>query len=142
MSLGLGVIGCGSVFAGPYRGMIASLARGRPRAHERRLRHRRRKRRGAAAHYGVDPELAGPDDVVAADDVDVVLVLTSMNEHGPLDASGARGGQARPGREADGDLARGGGRDRRAVADGGRAARLRAAHPAQPDVPRRPRRRA
>ena len=25
MSLGLGVIGCGSVFAGPYRGMIESL---------------------------------------------------------------------------------------------------------------------
>ena len=42
------------------------------------------KRRGAAAHYDVDPELRGPDAVIGAADVDVVLVLTSMNEHGPL----------------------------------------------------------
>ena len=41
VSLGLGVIGCGSVFAGPYRGMIASLAAA-GRVHvERRLRRRR-----------------------------------------------------------------------------------------------------
>jgi predicted dehydrogenase len=42
------------------------------------------KRRAAAARYGVDPELHGPDAVIGSDDVDVVLVLTSMNEHGPL----------------------------------------------------------
>jgi predicted dehydrogenase len=42
------------------------------------------KRRGAAAHYDLDPELPGPDAVTAASDVDVVLVLTSMNEHGAL----------------------------------------------------------
>ena len=42
MSLGLGVIGCGSVFAGPYRGMIERSARRRARARERRLRRRRR----------------------------------------------------------------------------------------------------
>src|SRR5207248_2506921 len=42
------------------------------------------KRRRAAARYDVDPELAGPEALLALDDVDVVLVLTSMNEHGPL----------------------------------------------------------
>ena len=61
VSLGLGVIGCGSVFAGPYRGMIASLATA-GRVHVRAVYDvDDRKRRGAAAHYGVDPELIGPD---------------------------------------------------------------------------------
>ena len=63
MSLGLGVIGCGSVFAGPYRGMIASLATaGRVRV-SAVYDVDDRKRRGAAAHYGVDPELEGPEAV-------------------------------------------------------------------------------
>jgi predicted dehydrogenase len=49
-----------------------------------------RKRRGAAAHYGVDPELRGPGSVIEDPSVSVVLVLTSMNEHGAL-ASAALG---------------------------------------------------
>ncbi len=82
MSLGLGVIGCGSVFAGPYRAMIGRLAAaGRVRVSavydiDADKRHR------AAAHYDVDRELRGPEDVIEA--ADVVLVLTSMNEHGQL----------------------------------------------------------
>ena len=84
MSLGLGVLGCGSVFAGPYRGMIERL-RAAGRVHVSAVYDvDDTKRRGAAAHYDVDPELRGPGDVVGGDDVDVVLVLTSMNEHGPL----------------------------------------------------------
>ena len=84
MSLGLGVIGCGSVFAGPYRGMIEQL-RAAGRAHVSAVYDvDDAKRRGAAAHYDVDPDLRGAEEVVGADDVDIVLVLTSMNEHGPL----------------------------------------------------------
>jgi predicted dehydrogenase len=84
MSLGLGVIGCGSVFAGPYRSMIERL-RAAGRAEVAAVYDLDGlKRRGAAAHYDLDPELPGPDAVIAHDDVDVVLVLTSMNEHGPL----------------------------------------------------------
>ena len=84
MSLGLGVIGCGSVFAGPYRGMIEQL-RAAGRAHVSAVYDiDDAKRLGAAAYYDVDPGLGGADQVVGADDVDVVLVLTSMNEHGPL----------------------------------------------------------
>jgi len=84
VSLGLGVLGCGSVFAGPYRGMIERL-RTAGRVHVSAVYDAdERKRRGAAAHYRVDPELAGPEAVIAHADVDVVLVLTSMNEHGPL----------------------------------------------------------
>jgi predicted dehydrogenase len=84
MSLGLGVIGCGSVFAGPYRGMIERL-RAAGRVHVSAVYDvDDAKRHGAAAHYDVDPGLRGPDEVVGTDDVHVVLVLTSMNEHGPL----------------------------------------------------------
>jgi len=84
MSLGLGVIGCGSVFAGPYRGMIDRLsAAGRVRM-SAVFDVEEGKRRGAAAHYDLDPGLSEPADVIERDDVDVVLVLTSMNEHGPL----------------------------------------------------------
>ncbi len=84
MSLGLGVIGCGSVFAGPYRAMIERL-RSDGRVHVSAVYDvDDAKRRGAAAHYEVDPELRVPDAVARRDDVDVVLVLTSMNEHGPL----------------------------------------------------------
>jgi predicted dehydrogenase len=84
MSLGLGVIGCGSVFAGPYRGMIDRLhAAGR--VHMSAVFDLdEEKRRGAAAYYGLDAELSEPAAVVERDGVDVVLVLTSMNEHGPL----------------------------------------------------------
>jgi predicted dehydrogenase len=78
------VIGCGSVFAGPYAGTIERLqARSDVRV-SAVYDVDDRKRRAAAARYGVDPELSGADAVVGSDDVDVVLVLTSMNEHGPL----------------------------------------------------------
>lgn len=84
MTVRLGVIGCGSVFAGPYASMIERLrARGRLTVTSVYDPHDR-KRRAAAARYGVDPELRGPHDVIESDDVDAVLILTSMNEHGPL----------------------------------------------------------
>ena len=60
MSLGLGVIGCGSVFAGPYRGMIERLrADGRVRV-SAVYDVDADKRRGAATHYGLDPDLQDP----------------------------------------------------------------------------------
>jgi predicted dehydrogenase len=84
MSLGLGVIGCGSVFAGPYRGMIERL-RAAGRVHVAAVFDvDDRKRRGAAAHYGLDAGLTEPAAAIDRGDVDVVLVLTSMNEHGAL----------------------------------------------------------
>ena len=84
MSLGLGVIGCGSVFAGPYAAIIERLHAG-GRVHVSAVFDvDERKRHGAAERYAVDPTLAGPAAVIGHDGVDIVLVLTSMNEHGPL----------------------------------------------------------
>ena len=86
MTVGLGVLGCGSVFAGPYRAMIERL-RATGRIEVRAVYDPDdRKRRGAAAHFGVDSEAADAAAVVESDGVDAVLVLTSMNEHGPLAA--------------------------------------------------------
>ena len=60
MSLGLGVIGCGSVFAGPYRAMIGQLS-GAGRVHVSAVYDVDPvKRHGAAAQYDVDGDLRGP----------------------------------------------------------------------------------
>jgi predicted dehydrogenase len=88
MSLGLGVLGCGSVFAGPYRVMIDRL-RAADRVYVAAVYDvDERKRHGAAGHYGVDPDLPGPEAVIGDGDVDAVLVLTSMNPHGELARAG------------------------------------------------------
>lgn len=93
MSLGIGVLGCGSVFAGPYAAMIDRLA-SHGRVHVAAVYDvDERKREGAARRYAVDPSLAGPEGVIGHDDVDVVLVLTSMNEHGALTRAGLEAGK-------------------------------------------------
>ena len=149
MSLGLGVIGCGSVFAGPYRAMIERL-RAEGRVHVSAVYDvDDAKRRGAAAHYDVEP---GAARARRGDRRSRRRRRPRADEHErarPARAGRARGGQARARREADGDVARGGGRAPRAGGDVARPARLRAAHPPEPDLPRgarcrarRPRRRA
>ena len=84
MSLGLGVLGCGSVFAGPYAGLIERLhARGR--VHVSAVYDvDERKRQGAARRYGLSPDLGSPGELIESAGVDLVLVLTSMNEHAAL----------------------------------------------------------
>jgi predicted dehydrogenase len=93
LSLGIGVIGCGSVFAGPYAAMVDRLA-ARGRVHVAAVYDvDERKRRGAAARYEVDPDLGDPTALIARDDVDLVLVLTSMNEHGALATQALKAGK-------------------------------------------------
>jgi predicted dehydrogenase len=93
MSLGLGVLGCGRVFAGPYAAMIDHLS-SEGRVHVSAVYDiDERKRRAAAAGYGVDPDLRDAAAVIAQEAVDVVLVLTSMNEHGPLAIEALRAGK-------------------------------------------------
>jgi len=52
-----------------------------------------RKRHGAAARYQVDPSLTGPDALIRRDDVDIVLVLTSMVPHGELTRAALEAGK-------------------------------------------------
>ncbi len=132
----IGVLGLGSVFYGPYMAMIERLAAaGRARV-TAVYDIDEGKRRAAGLRLGVDPGLTAPEAVIENDDVDVVLVLTSMNEHGPLAGAALDGRQARARREADGDLP---GRGGRAVAARRRCARapgVRPAHPALAHLPR------
>ena len=75
MSLGIGVIGCGMVLAGPYAAEIERL-RSRSRVHVSAVYDvDSPKRRRAAARYDVDPDLSGPGAVVERDDVDVVPTI-------------------------------------------------------------------
>jgi predicted dehydrogenase len=93
MSIGIGVIGCGSVFAGPYRAMIETL-RAAGRVHVAAVYDLDdRKREGAADFYGVDPRLGSPEDVTGHPEVDAVLVLTEMNEHGRLTQAALESGK-------------------------------------------------
>jgi predicted dehydrogenase len=81
---GIGVLGLGSVFWGPYMSLIEKL-QAAGRVHVAAVYDPDPdKRRAAAGRLGLDPSLTDPDDVIEHADVDLVLVLTSMNEHGPL----------------------------------------------------------
>ena len=84
MGVRLGVIGCGSVFWTPYMGLIERLA-GQGRVTVTAVYDADpEKRRAAAARLDLPAELPGEHAVLAADDVDAVLILTSMPEHGRL----------------------------------------------------------
>jgi len=84
VSLRLGVVGCGSVFWTPYMSLIEKLrAEGRVDV-TAVYDSDPGKRRLAAERLGLRPDV--PDDVAVCrhPDVDVVLVLTSMTDHGRL----------------------------------------------------------
>ena len=84
VSIRLGVVGCGSVFWTPYMSLIERL-RGQGRVEVTAVYDADPdKRRAAAERLDLDPEVRDDVAVCAHPDVDVVLVLTSMTEHGRL----------------------------------------------------------
>jgi predicted dehydrogenase len=84
MTLSIGVLGLGSVFSGPYAALITKLEQ------EGRVRLTAGydpdpdKRSVAADRFGIDTSADRPEDLIGRDDLDIVLVLTSMNQHGSL----------------------------------------------------------
>jgi predicted dehydrogenase len=91
--LRLGVLGLGSVFTGPYRQLISQL-------HHEGLAELKavydvnpgKTAAVAALHPGVStPATAAA--LIASPDIDAVLVLTSMNEHGALATAALRAGK-------------------------------------------------
>ncbi|GAA3829680.1 Gfo/Idh/MocA family protein [Streptomyces chiangmaiensis] len=84
MALSIGVLGLGSVFSGPYATLITRLAQ------EGRVRliagydPDPGKREVAARRFGIDTSAERPQDLIDRAEVDIVLVLTSMNQHGSL----------------------------------------------------------
>ena len=93
MPMRLGVLGLGSVFWGPYASLIQKLDPGRQGRAGGRVRRRRRQAEGDATRFGIDTDLSGPEEMFDRDDVDAVLVLTSMNEHGDLALAGLEHGK-------------------------------------------------
>jgi len=84
MPIRLGVIGCGSVFWTPYMSLIERL-RGQGRVEVAAVYDSdAEKRRLAAGRLDLTPDLPGEAAVYEHPDVDAVLVLTSMNDHGRL----------------------------------------------------------
>lgn len=93
MTLNIGVLGLGSVFAGPYSSLITKLT------HEGRVRlvagydPDPAKRQAARERFGIDTAFDTATDLIGRADVDIVLVLTSMNEHGPLAKAALQAGK-------------------------------------------------
>jgi predicted dehydrogenase len=92
MAVGIGVIGLGSVFTGPYRTRLQDLERAGRITVTAVYDPDPVKRAWAAAAFGCrqsDDEA----ELLAAGDVDAVLVLTSMNEHADLAIRALRSGK-------------------------------------------------
>jgi predicted dehydrogenase len=84
MALGVGVLGLGSVFWTPYRSLINRLsAEGRVEL-VAGYDPDPAKRRAAAEVSTADTGIDSAEELITRDDVDIVLVLTSMLEHSRL----------------------------------------------------------
>jgi len=91
--LGIGVLGLGSVFLGPYRQLIRQLEQGDQARLTAAFDIDRDKTAAVGAMHPSIATTATADALIARDDVDVVLVLTSMNEHAELALAGLRAGK-------------------------------------------------
>jgi predicted dehydrogenase len=93
MTVRIGVLGLGSVFWTPYRSLINKLS------DEGRVElvagfdPDPAKREALARVSRADTAVASATELIERDDVDVVVVLTSMNEHGPLAHEALRAGK-------------------------------------------------
>ncbi len=91
--LRLGVLGLGSVFMGPYRQLIRQLEQnGQARLTAGFDVDREKTAAVAALHPSISTP-ATAAELMARDDVDAVLVLTSMNEHAELAQAALRAGK-------------------------------------------------
>ncbi|MBJ7333717.1 MAG: Gfo/Idh/MocA family oxidoreductase, partial [Thermoleophilia bacterium] len=82
--IGIGIIGLGNVFEGPYRTELAPLIRdGHVKVHAV-YDHATEKRAFAAEQYGISADLTSPDEVIDHPDVELVLILAAMPAHGEL----------------------------------------------------------
>jgi len=91
--LGIGVLGLGSVFLGPYRRAILQLEQAGTARLVAAFDIDREKTKAVAAMYPSITTTATAPALIERDDVDVVLVLTSMNEHAALAEASLRAGK-------------------------------------------------
>ena len=91
--LRIGVLGLGSVFLGPYRQLIRQLELGGQARLTAAYDVNREKTDAVAALHPSITTAKSAAELIARDDVDVVLVLTSMNEHAELAMAGLEAGK-------------------------------------------------
>jgi predicted dehydrogenase len=84
MTLRLGVLGLGSVFWGPYAANIQKLTLDGRVELVAGFDPDPEKCAAATRRFGIDTAFADAEALLARDDIDVVLILTSMNQHGSL----------------------------------------------------------
>ncbi|WP_392544974.1 Gfo/Idh/MocA family protein [Oryzobacter telluris] len=93
MAHGIGVLGLGSVFQGPYLHQIQRLA-STDRVHlVAGWDPDPQKREDAAARLSIDTSMDSAQALIERDDVDIVVVLTAMNPHGALAAAALDAGK-------------------------------------------------
>ena len=91
--IGIGVLGLGSVFWGSYRPQIERLNRA-GRVELRAVYDvDDARRRGVAERLGLADDTTSEEALVKRDDVDLVMVLTSMPHHGRLAIAGMQAGK-------------------------------------------------
>ena len=93
MTLRVGVLGLGSVFWKPYRNLLNKLSEEGRVELVAGFDPDPAKRDALARLTGADAGAADAGSLIARDDIDAVLVLTSMNEHGPLSAQALSAGK-------------------------------------------------
>ncbi len=89
----VGFVGCGSVMSRPYMSLATQLQ------HQGKIDIvaacdvREEKREFVSSRFGIENFTTEYLELVQSDDVDLVLVLTSMNEHGPITRAALEAGK-------------------------------------------------
>lgn len=89
----IGIVGCGSVMRGSYMPLIERLAARGWVTVTAACDVDAAKRARARDRFGIARVTAAYEDIVAAEDVDLVLVLTSMPAHGPITRAALEAGK-------------------------------------------------
>lgn len=83
-TINVGIVGCGSVMSGPYMNLIQSLQRRGLVEVVAACDVKEEKRRYVMDEFGIPNFSTDYTHVVRSDEVDLVLILTAMQEHGPI----------------------------------------------------------
>ena len=89
----LGIIGCGNVMTGAYTTLLKSLVADGVVELVAVCDVNAEAARRAAGIYGGSPIVAAHDELIHRDDIELIVVLTSMAEHGPFALEALRAGK-------------------------------------------------
>ena len=89
----IGIIGCGSVMSGPYMSLIEQLRRRERVEVVMACDVKPEKGPFVRERFGIEQFTTDYRQIIEADAVDLVLVLTSMQEHGPLTRAALEAGK-------------------------------------------------